>query len=86
MRDSLRRSHNQTMELERLSGVRLGSLQQSVCEQADQQKEFKLKFKARKTKPRNHTRDLVLSQPKVDYQGQDFFQRADFRGLLLADY
>lgn len=81
MRDSLRRSHNQTMELERLSGVRLGSLQQS-----DQQDEFKLKFKARKTKPRNHTRDLVLSQPKVDYQGQDFFQRADFRGLLLADY
>jgi len=57
------------MELEKVSGVRLGSLQESLCEQADQQDKFKLKFKERKTKPRNHTRDLVLSQPKVDYQG-----------------
>lgn len=24
--------------------------------------------------------------PKVEYQGKDFFQRSDFRGLLLADY
>ena len=24
--------------------------------------------------------------PKPEYQGNDFFQRSDFRGLLLADY
>jgi len=23
---------------------------------------------------------------KPDYQGKDFFQRSEFRGLLLADY
>jgi len=23
---------------------------------------------------------------KPEYQGKDFFQRSDFRGLLLADY
>jgi hypothetical protein len=24
--------------------------------------------------------------PKTEYQGKDFFERSDFRGLLLADY
>jgi len=24
--------------------------------------------------------------PKQEYPGRDFFQRAEFRGLLLADY
>lgn len=28
----------------------------------------------------------VLAMPKPQYHGKDFFQRADFRGLLLADY
>jgi len=24
--------------------------------------------------------------PKPEYQGKDFFQRSEFRGLILADY
>lgn len=28
----------------------------------------------------------ILCMSKPEYQGKDFFQRSDFRGLLLADY
>ena len=28
----------------------------------------------------------VLSMAKAEYHGKDFFQRKEFRGLLLADY
>ena len=28
----------------------------------------------------------VLSMAKPEYHGKDFFQRKEFRGLLLADY
>lgn len=50
------------------------------------EEEFKLKFSARVTESRNNARDNVLSQPKPEFQGTDFFQRSEFRGLLLADY
>lgn len=48
--------------------------------------QFKLKFGQRTTSPRNLERDQILAMPKAEYQGRDFFQRSDFRGLLLADY
>ena len=48
---------------------------------------FKLKFEPRKiTDHRNQTRDTILSIPKPEYQGTDFFLKEEFRGLLLADY
>lgn len=28
----------------------------------------------------------ILSKPKTDYLGKDFFQHKDFRGLFLADH
>ena len=28
----------------------------------------------------------ILAMPKTEYQWKDFFQRSEFRGLLLADY
>lgn len=28
----------------------------------------------------------ILAMPKTEYQGDDFFKRSEFRGLLLADY
>ena len=31
-------------------------------------------------------RSNVLAFPKQEYQGKDFFDRSEFRGLLLADY
>ena len=51
-----------------------------------EEEEFKLKFNPRVTESRNNARDQVLSQPKPEFQGTDFFQRSEFRGLLLADY
>ena len=46
---------------------------------------MKLKFQKRSQYPQNKHTD-VLSMPKPEYQGKDFFQRQEFRGLLLADY
>lgn len=31
-------------------------------------------------------RTRILSMPKSEYQGKDFFQRKEFRGLFLADH
>ena len=35
---------------------------------------------------RSTLRQQVLAMPKITYQGKDFFQRPDFRGLYLADF
>ena len=31
-------------------------------------------------------RTEILAMPKSEYQGKDFFQRQDFRGLFIADH
>lgn len=46
---------------------------------------MKMKFNSPKNYKKNEHID-VLAMPKTQYHGKDFFQRADFRGLLLADY
>ena len=46
---------------------------------------MKLKFNPPKKYESNMHQD-VLSMAKPDYHGKDFFQRKEFRGLLLADY
>jgi len=44
-----------------------------------------LRFSTQKTyKSTNH--EKILSMAKPEYHGKDFFQRSEFRGLLLADY
>ena len=44
-----------------------------------------LKFNNPKKYPSNVHQDM-LALSKQDYHGKDFFQRNEFRGLLLADY
>ena len=46
---------------------------------------LRLKFTAPKVYMNNEHID-VLAASKTDYHGKDFFQRREFRGLLLADY
>jgi len=46
---------------------------------------MRMKFNSPKNYKKNEHID-VLAMPKPEYHGKDFFQRADFRGLLLADY
>ena len=47
--------------------------------------ELRLKFNRHKNYQRNLHNEM-LAMPKPDYHGKDFFQRREFRGLLLADY
>lgn len=49
-------------------------------------KRLKLKFDQRSTSVVTRPREDILAIPKQEYQGQDFFQRQDFRGMLLADH
>jgi hypothetical protein len=96
LRSRIKSQHNQTREFEKKCGVRLGTLGLkektvtfSQCGsriEGEEEEEFKLKFNPRVTESRNNARDQVLSQPKPEFQGTDFFQRSEFRGLLLADY
>lgn len=46
---------------------------------------IKLKFNAPRIYESNVHQD-VLAMAKPEYHGKDFFQRKEFRGLLLADY
>ena len=48
---------------------------------------MKLKFAPKYTHhAKGKTHANILAMPRPKYQGKDFFQRADFRGLLLSDY
>ena len=49
------------------------------------QARIKLKFCQPKVYESNMHQD-VLAMAKSEYHGKDFFQRKEFRGLLLADY
>jgi hypothetical protein len=62
-----------------------GGVNKSTSNSANADK-FKLKFDKRSTSVMNCPRDNVLAIPKPSYQGKDFFQRPEFRGLLLADH
>ena len=48
---------------------------------------LQLKFTPRKTLTSSPTSHIsVLATPRPAYRGRDFFQRPDFRGLLIADH
>jgi hypothetical protein len=53
---------------------------------SQEQPSYQLKFECRSTSLKGNERDTILSVPKPEYQGQDFFHRQEFRGLLLADH
>lgn len=46
---------------------------------------MRLKFSS-PVRYRSTLRQQVLAMPRITYQGKDFFQRPEFRGLYLADY
>lgn len=46
---------------------------------------LKLKFNSHRQYETSLHQD-VLAMAKPEYHGKDFFQRTEFRGLLLADY
>jgi hypothetical protein len=46
---------------------------------------LKLKF-SRPTEYNASLHNTILAMAKPEYHGKDFFQRNEFRGLILADY
>jgi hypothetical protein len=45
-----------------------------------------LKFDPRNTQPIKKYRDTMLSMAKPEYRGRDFFQRPEFRGMIISDF
>lgn len=67
----------------------LGSIfhnQRASCDEKYDPNQLQLKFEKRSTSVMSRARENVLAIPKPQYQGKDFFQRQEFRGLLLADH
>ena len=60
-------------------------LNRSVDSEGSTGSSLRLKFSKMKHYPSNVHQDM-LAISKQDYHGKDFFQRKEFRGLLLADY